>query len=339
MSIWTSLDHINILPLLGTTMGFGRLPAMVSPWLENGALTSYLERRGDILTTMEKFALLGDVAAGLQYLHSQSVVHGDLSGPNVLIDDNGRACICDFSLSTLLTELGGSTLETSVPRAGTLRWTAPELLELEVPEDEKNPPRSVPTPKSDVYSFGRIMLQILTGKIPYYYYTREPQVIHAMSQGRTPRTPSEDLVTDHQWAFMQRCWAPINTERPSGEEIVEFARHELVVTTASEFNDIEGKDVEEKAEDELPPAPGGPGDTHTGTHPRGPKDEGKDVEEKDEGEHPPTPGSPEDTHRDTHSQGPKDDEGKNVEEDELPSESSWLRNILEVSLPPRSRVN
>ncbi|KIJ09989.1 hypothetical protein PAXINDRAFT_86694, partial [Paxillus involutus ATCC 200175] len=333
MRIWMNLDHINILPFLGTTMGFGRFLAMVSPWLENGTLTSYLERRGDSLTTMQRLALVG-IAATLLLMRSQFVVHGDLSGSNVLIDDNGRACICDFGLSTLLTELRGSTLETSIPRAGTLRWTAPELLELEVPEDEENPPRSVPTPKSDVYSFGRIMLQILTGKVPYHYYVNDLQVMVAVSQGITPQRPSEDLVTDHQWAFMQRCWAPINTERPSGEEIVEFARHELVVTTASEFNDIEGKDVEEKAEDEHPPAPGDPGDTRTGTHQQGPKDESKDVEERDEGEDPPTPGSPEDTHRDTHSQGPKDDdEGKNVEEDELPSESSWLRDILKASLP------
>jgi serine/threonine protein kinase len=57
--IWMNLDHINILPLLGTTMGFGQFPAMVSPWLENGSLTSYLERRGDTLTTMERLALVG----------------------------------------------------------------------------------------------------------------------------------------------------------------------------------------------------------------------------------------------------------------------------------------
>ncbi|KIJ13858.1 hypothetical protein PAXINDRAFT_13406 [Paxillus involutus ATCC 200175] len=330
---WLNLDHINVLPLFGTTMGFGQFPATVCPWLENGSLTSYLGRRDDTLTKVERLTLVSDVAAGLQYLHSQFVVHGDLSGSNVLVDDNGRACISDFGLSRLLTELGGSTFATSHQGPGTLRWTAPELLGLQEP-DEENPPGIVPTPQSDVYSFGMIMLQILTGKVPYHYFTREAQVLYIISQGRTPQRPNEDLLTDHQWAFMQRCWAPINTERPSGEEIVEFARHELVVTIASEFNDIEGKDVEEKAEDEHPPAPGDPGDTRTGTHQQGPKDESKDVEERDEGEDPPTPGSPEDTHRDTHSQGPKDDdEGKNVEEDELPSDSSWLRDILKASLP------
>ncbi|KIJ10290.1 hypothetical protein PAXINDRAFT_86264, partial [Paxillus involutus ATCC 200175] len=167
---------------------------------------------------------VSDVAAGLQYLHSRSVVHGDLSGPNVLIDDNGRACICDFGLSTLLTQLGGSTFATTHQHPGTLRWTAPELL------DFQGSAPIIPSPRSDVYSFGRIMLQILTGKVPYHYCTREGQVMHAISKGEIPKRPRQELVTDRQWSFMQRCWMPLGADepRPGDEEIVEFVRQELV---------------------------------------------------------------------------------------------------------------
>ncbi|KAF9225089.1 kinase-like protein [Gyrodon lividus] len=224
---WMNLNHINVLPLLGTTMNFGRFPAMVCPWLENGSLTSYLERRDDDLTTAERLSLLGDVAVGLQYLHSQFIVHGDLSGSNVLIEANGRACISDFGLSTLLTELGGSTFATSRQAQGTLRWTALELLDLQLSEDEEDLPNIIPTPQSDVFSFGRIMLQ---EKIPYHYYVREAQVVLAISTGLTPKRPSRELVTERQWTFIERCWTSINAgqPRPCDEEIVEFARHELV---------------------------------------------------------------------------------------------------------------
>ncbi|KAF8834180.1 hypothetical protein BDN67DRAFT_976178 [Paxillus ammoniavirescens] len=61
-------------------MDFGRFPAMVCPWLENGSLTSYLERRHDSLNPAGRVSLISDAAAGLQYLHSRSIVHGDLSG-------------------------------------------------------------------------------------------------------------------------------------------------------------------------------------------------------------------------------------------------------------------
>ncbi|KIJ05886.1 hypothetical protein PAXINDRAFT_20883 [Paxillus involutus ATCC 200175] len=163
-------------------------------------------------------------------MHSRSVVHGDLSGSNVLIHGNGRACIADFGLSTLITELGGSTFAICSQAGGTLRWAAPELLDIQASENGKQRPNVVPTPRSDIYSFGAIMLQVLTGRVPYYYYFREARVLHAISKGEFPKRPSQALVTDLQWAFIQRCWTPVDVghSRPSDEDIVEFTRNELV---------------------------------------------------------------------------------------------------------------
>ncbi|KAF8840943.1 kinase-like protein [Paxillus ammoniavirescens] len=200
---------------------------MVCPWLENGTLTSYLTRRHDALKPVQRLALISDAAAGLQYLHSQSIVHGDLSGSSVLIDGNGRACISDFGLLTLLTDLGGSTYGASRHEAGTLRWAAPELLGL---QGGDSPHHVFPTPQSDVYSFGRIILQALTGEVPYHYYIHEARVRHAISKEINLIRPSSPLVTDRQWIFMQRCWMPVEADesRPCTDEIVEFARQELL---------------------------------------------------------------------------------------------------------------
>lgn len=77
----------------------------------------------------------------------------------MLVCKNKRAYISDFGLSTLLTELGGPTFATSIHERGTLRWTAPELLDLQISEDEAEQSDIVPTKHSDVYSFGGVMLQ------------------------------------------------------------------------------------------------------------------------------------------------------------------------------------
>ncbi|KAG1718729.1 hypothetical protein EDB19DRAFT_1837641 [Suillus lakei] len=42
---------------------------------------------------------LKDVVDGLQYLHVNNIVHGDLTGPNRLIDTYGAAHLADFGLS------------------------------------------------------------------------------------------------------------------------------------------------------------------------------------------------------------------------------------------------
>ncbi|KIJ10913.1 hypothetical protein PAXINDRAFT_16135 [Paxillus involutus ATCC 200175] len=152
-----------------------------------------------------------------------------ISQSNVLVHDNGRACIADFGLSTLLTELEGSSFSTSFHARGTLRWAAPELLSLNVhvSGDEENIPQVPPTPRSDTYAFGGIMLQVLTGKIPYHYYPRDERVLLALSRGETPKRPSGAMVTDRRWAFIERCWTSVES-RPSDDEIVEFAKNELV---------------------------------------------------------------------------------------------------------------
>jgi len=46
--IWAALEDAHILPLLGLTWGFGPLPAMVCPWVENGTLNGYLEKHNDL---------------------------------------------------------------------------------------------------------------------------------------------------------------------------------------------------------------------------------------------------------------------------------------------------
>ena len=40
-------------------MGFGRFPAMVCPWVANGALTSYLEDRHHSLSAVKVLGLVG----------------------------------------------------------------------------------------------------------------------------------------------------------------------------------------------------------------------------------------------------------------------------------------
>ncbi|KAH0830117.1 WD40-repeat-containing domain protein [Lanmaoa asiatica] len=235
IKLWLTLDHRNIIPLLGTTRYYGDFLSMVCPWVENGNLTSYLDRRNNDLTGQMRLGIINDVALGLQYLHSQNVVHGDISGANILIYGSGRACIADFGLSIVVTEIDGSSIARTYQIKGTLRWTAPELIDIDTPESEdENAPKIFPTVQSDMYSFGGIMLQALSGKIPYHYFTRDEQVIVAISKKERPRRPSStSAVTDDQWRFMMECWSFVVTDRPSDSDTVEFVHEQLLNVVAA----------------------------------------------------------------------------------------------------------
>ena len=50
------------------------------------------------------FRFMHEIAKGMEYLHSEGVLHGDLKGANVLVDDNYRCVISDFGQSEMKSE-------------------------------------------------------------------------------------------------------------------------------------------------------------------------------------------------------------------------------------------
>lgn len=66
-----------------------------------------------------------DLISALYYLHSHRILHRDLKPPNILLDKNYGAKLCDFGLARNMT-LGTQVL-TSIK--GTPLYMAPELLE------------------------------------------------------------------------------------------------------------------------------------------------------------------------------------------------------------------
>lgn len=222
LKVWLRLRHDNIVPLYGTVSGFGQFVALVCPWYDNGSLSSYLESHGENLSIINRFQLLSDISAGLQYLHSCSVVHGDLTGSNVLISSDGRAHLSDFGLSVIVAEFAGTSYFTSALN-GTVRWIAPELLA--IPEEEGA--ITIPTSNSDVYSFGCIFFQVLTGKAPYSEFKRDAQVVVAISLGTKPLRPEFPTIIDSHWSFILNCWSTIEDCRPSSQQVDEYIKGQL----------------------------------------------------------------------------------------------------------------
>jgi serine/threonine protein kinase len=72
---------------------------------------------------------------------------------NILIDRRGNAHVTDFGLSEILAEC--DNLQPDAHHPGSVRWAAPELMNLLADEEAGKP-----TPCSDVYSFGSVALEV-----------------------------------------------------------------------------------------------------------------------------------------------------------------------------------
>ncbi|KAF4597142.1 hypothetical protein EYR40_007593 [Pleurotus pulmonarius] len=237
LSIWQKLRHRHVLELLGTTTDIGPPSSvgMVCLWAEKGNLNNYMTSHKDTMKLSERYRILDEVASGLSYLHSSSVIHGDLTGSNVLLDESAKSCICDFGLSTLIAEVQDTSSNSCV--TGAVRWTAPELYKVDQDQDGTAAPR--PTVYSDIFSYGRVVLQTLSGEIPYHYLRTDGQVFFELYRNSSPRRPFQPWVTDAHWDLMKECWASIPEERPTLVRIQDFVRtyYELLISVPS-INDI-----------------------------------------------------------------------------------------------------
>jgi len=169
-------------------------------------LYNYVTSHSSDAEVCNRYRLLMDVACALRYLHAQKtqIVHGDLKGSNVLVEEAmPRAKLVDFGLSRLLTK-GVRSL------GGTLNWMAPEIICR----------RSRPKASADAFSFGRVTYMVITCRKPLEGVRR--RVIVDMAKSAITHT----LLWDEGRPLHQECKGlcsrlsnPLPDQRPSMAEV------------------------------------------------------------------------------------------------------------------------
>ncbi|KAG2118256.1 kinase-like domain-containing protein [Suillus cothurnatus] len=195
------LHHENLLPLLSLIHDFGPLPAMVFPWINNGSLTTYLERHFTELTIEQKLQIL--LAFNISTLMKWPTQI--LQVAMCFFSHDGSALVADHGLLTTCSDLNG----TSYIRSN-VQWAAPALFE--VPDTADVP--SLPKIASDIYSFGCIAFQVLSGQQPYYNIRSDHQVVVTILGGIKPKRPNIPAIEDYHWNFIEQCWVELLQQYP-----------------------------------------------------------------------------------------------------------------------------
>ena len=146
--------HPNVVQYLATSQDPDtQLPVLLMELCKE-SLTAFLERSPCPLPYHIQVNICHDIALGLVYLHSNGVIHRDLTGNNILMVAGPRAKITDFGMSKLARGNARMTALTLCP--GNLLYMSPEAL-----DEAKSY-----TAKLDIFSFGVIVIQILTRQFP-----------------------------------------------------------------------------------------------------------------------------------------------------------------------------
>ncbi|CAI7996008.1 Fibroblast growth factor receptor 2 [Geodia barretti] len=156
------------------------------------------------LTETDLLSFARQIAAGMEFLASLSVVHRDLACRNILVCENSLVKISDFGLSRTL--VNQEAYVTTTKGVLPIRWMAPEALFY----------RTFDT-QSDVWSYGILLWELYTlGGYPYPTMSNR-DIIDLLSRGY--RMDKPELCTNQVYSVMLQCWSSLGVERPDFREL------------------------------------------------------------------------------------------------------------------------
>lgn len=196
------LTHANIVQYIESIVLQSTLN-IVLQYMEGGALNSLIKRQLTSPRESRVAYYIEQVLEGLAYLHENGVIHRDIKGANLLVSANGGLKLADFGVATKMQK---ASKKASV--VGTPYWMAPEIIEM-------NGTRS---PACDIWSVGCTVLEILTGKPPFY----DCNPMTAMYQiVRCKHPPFPPTISDKLRDFLLQCFVKDPTGRPSAKKLLE----------------------------------------------------------------------------------------------------------------------
>jgi serine/threonine-protein kinase len=172
-----SIDHPNIVPIYDADE-VGDVLFIAMRYVEGSDLKEVIRAEGR-LDAVRTAALVEQIASALDAAHAHGLVHRDVKPGNVLLTADDHVYVSDFGLTKRALSVSGLTATGQL--VGTIDYVAPEHIKGDVVDG-----------RADVYSLGCVVVECLTGHVPYL----------------------RDLEVGVLWAHVEEPPPTVTTERP-----------------------------------------------------------------------------------------------------------------------------
>ena len=198
------------------------LPVLLMELMDD-SLTHFLESSTQPIPYHIQVNICHDITLALSFLHSNNIIHRDLSGNNVLLIGNIRAKVTDFGMARLGDLNPQATRLTFTMCPGTDVYMPPEVVRMQPVYSEK----------VDCFSFGVIIIQILSRQFPKpgdrlkTVHTNDPQFPRGIIEVRVSEVErrhnhiSQIDSTQPLMLIANDCLKDDDAERPSAQQLLE----------------------------------------------------------------------------------------------------------------------
>ncbi|KAL0581706.1 ATP binding [Marasmius crinis-equi] len=202
------LQHDNIVQYLYSSLEDDCLNIFLE-YVPGGSVTALLRNYGAFEETLVK-NFVRQILQGLSYLHERGIIHRDIKGANILVDNKGGVKISDFGISKKMDMQALTGNRAHRPSLqGSVFWMAPEVVK-----------QTTHTEKADIWSVGCLVVEMLTGEHPWAQLS-QMQAIFKIGSSAKPTIPSD--ISSEAQDFLSRTFDIDHTARPSAAELLQHS--------------------------------------------------------------------------------------------------------------------
>uniref|UniRef100_A0ACD6AC01 Uncharacterized protein n=2 Tax=Avena sativa TaxID=4498 RepID=A0ACD6AC01_AVESA len=182
-----NLSHPNIVRYIGTVREEDSLNILLE-FVPGGSIQSLLGRLGAFPeAVIRKYTK--QILHGLEYLHSNGIIHRDIKGANILVDNKGCIKLADFGASKQVEKLATA----AKTMKGTPYWMAPEVIV-----------GSGHDFSADIWSVGCTVIEMVTGKTPWNQEIQEVSLLYYVGMTKS-HPPIPDHLSPEAKDFLLKC--------------------------------------------------------------------------------------------------------------------------------------
>ena len=205
------LQHENIVQYLGSNSDEEHFNIFLE-YVPGGSVAAMLNSYGSLQEPLIR-NFVRQILAGLSYLHGRDIIHRDIKGANVLVDNKGNIKISDFGISKRVEasallqpqKNGGHMHRPSLQ--GSVFWMAPEVVK-----------QTSYTRKADIWSLGCLIVEMFTGTHPFPNCSQLQAIFQIGNSSAKPNVP--ESASEEGKEFLGKTFETDHEKRPSADELL-----------------------------------------------------------------------------------------------------------------------